>query len=180
MIDDLSMLRIAYRSADRPAPEPLPVGIQNLLKEGGDLMRSGDLEGALKALEWAYSMDNQRPEVIRRLVKALILSGDFPRAAELAEDYTYLRPDDTEFVYIAAYCFKKCGKPQRAADFGERVRLRQPHNVKNLINLSDIYRMSGNLSRAMGLIQQALAVEPDNPMAVRRNEVMSGMESQSV
>ena len=50
----------------------------------------------------------------------------------------------------------------KAADYGEQLMLRDPNLVKNLINLSDVYKNLNMITRARELIEKALKIEPEN------------------
>ncbi|MBL8021218.1 MAG: SpoIIE family protein phosphatase [Leptospirales bacterium] len=172
IIDDLTFIRVGYREAggEGRAESPTANEIRSLLMKSQELLKSDKADEATAALEAALRLDDRHPEVVKRLALAYVKTKQFEKAAPLAEDYTYLRPGDTEFVYIASYCLKKVRKYDRAADFGERVKLRNPRHIKNLINLAEVYARMGNTNRAEALLDAALAIEPDNANAKRRLE----------
>lgn len=174
IIDDLTFIRIGYRESGG-VPEALiesPVNkeIRDLLVKSGELTRAQNFAGAVPLLEQAFKLDDRHPEVIKRLALAYVNLKMFDKAAPLAEDYTYLRPGDSEFVYVASYCLKKVKEYSRAADYGERLKLRNPRHVKNLINLAEVYAKMRNLARAELLLDSALLVDPDNTTARSRLE----------
>lgn len=76
-------------------------------------------------------------------------------------------PQDMESYYLAAYSFKKRKNYQDALNYGERLFLRDPSHLKNLLNLADIHRFIGNYSRANTLLQRIDELEPDNPTAYK-------------
>ncbi|HMZ37269.1 MAG TPA: tetratricopeptide repeat protein, partial [Leptospiraceae bacterium] len=165
---------IGYRESGG-VPEALiesPVNkeIRDLLVKSGELTRAQNFAGAVPLLEQAFKLDDRHPEVIKRLALAYVNLKMFDKAAPLAEDYTYLRPGDSEFVYVASYCLKKVKEYSRAADYGERLKLRNPRHVKNLINLAEVYAKMRNLARAELLLDSALLVDPDNTTARSRLE----------
>ena len=81
-----------------------------------------------------------------------------------------VRPGDTDFIYLLAYCHKKLGHLDKAADYGERVRLRDPLHLKNLVNLVDVYIARENFTRAGHLLEAALEQDPENAAARRLRE----------
>ncbi|MCE9596426.1 MAG: SpoIIE family protein phosphatase [Spirochaetia bacterium] len=170
IIDDLTFIRVGYREAggEGRAEAPTANEIRNLLMKSQELLKNEKADEATAALESALKLDDRHPEVLKRLALAYVKTKQYEKAAPLAEDYTYLRPGDTEFVYVASYCLKKLRKYDRAADFGERVKLRNPRHVKNLINLAEVYARMGNSSRAEALLDAALLIEPDNLNAKKR------------
>jgi len=173
LTDDLSLLRVGYRE-DQPQTVSIS-GNQNLrqlMTDAKHLAKAEDWKGAVAVLEKAYSADNHQPEVIRALVKAYFKNHEYEKAAVLADDYIFLRPGDIDYVYLASYCYKLAGKFENAIDLGERIRLRNPGLVKNLLNLSDLYLKTGNRERAEMLAKQALTHQPDEAKAKKLLSIM--------
>jgi tetratricopeptide (TPR) repeat protein len=57
-----------------------------------------------------------------------------------------------------------------AIQYGERVRIRDAAHFLNLINLADLYRIQGNLDRALNLLEKALFYQPEEEKALRLKE----------
>lgn len=74
-------------------------------------------------------------------------------------------PENSDFIYYAAFAAFQLKKFKAAADISERLRLRQPENIKNLLLLSETYRALKNYARAEKMSQEVLRVEPDNEKA---------------
>lgn len=166
IIDDLTFIRVGYRESGHVRVETEHQReIRDLLSRAAEMTREGKHEAAIKELEAAHKLDDHHPEVLKRLTLAYIKLKRYDLAAPIVEDYSYLRPGDTELVYVASYCFKKIKNYARSADFGERVKLRNPRYVKNLINLAEVYARMGNRPRAKGLLDVVLDLEPGNPKA---------------
>ena len=175
LTDDLSMLRLGYKETDDSHHKPL-VGdqIQPLIRDANVAIKKGDLEAAVRHLEDAYHIDERQPEIVQKLTKLFFKLKNFKKAAYYAEDYIYLRPNESEYVYLASYCHKMQGNLVKATDLGERLRLRDPHLVKNLINLSDIYALQKNFDRADKLIDQAIELDPENKKAADIKKALQG------
>lgn len=167
--DDLALIRVGYRETAHAESHDHAISreIIGRINDSRAKRKAGQLGEALAALEKANELDNSRPAVIYELLKFHLDQRDFAKAASYAEDYIYLRPGDTEVVYIASVCFRKAGDLDRAADLGERVRLRSPRAVKNLLNLAKIYASLNNLSRAEMLADDVLQLDPDNTPATK-------------
>ncbi|MCB1316984.1 MAG: tetratricopeptide repeat protein, partial [Leptospiraceae bacterium] len=67
-----------------------------------------------------------------------------------------------------------------AADYAERVRLRTPDNVLNLIHLADIYLHLGNPRRAGKMLERALELEPGNDRALKLQSMLREQTSAGV
>ncbi len=170
--DDLSLIRI-FRHEKGQSQRVLPPDVIALVKQAREVRKKGDLNRCAEILEQAYEIDNTSPEVIRELLRIYIDIKNYRRSAELCEDYLVLRPGDNEVLYIASYCYRKIGKFKEAADLGERLRLRDPWQVKNLVHLSDIHRRLGNRNRARHLLEEAVKVDPENAGVIRRLDLES-------
>lgn len=73
----------------------------------------------------------------------------------------------------AAYCMKMSRDIESAIDLSERVKLREPGNVKNLIHLADMYAYTRNYKRASKLITKVLQIEPENEQAKKIFKMIS-------
>lgn len=167
LTDDLSLLRIGYKEDEHHDHTHLSHHVIQLLNRARLAVKSGQLKVAIGDLEEAHRMDDAQPEVMRDLIKAYLKDKQFEKAANLAEDYIHMKPADSEFLYIAAYCHKVLQNFKKAADFGERLRLRDHDMVKNLVNLADIYYLQGLYNRSRMIIDYAARLDPHN-MKVKR------------
>jgi len=167
LIDDFSMVRVGYREGIRQEPIQLTPQTEALMREATELTRSGHLADAIPKLQWAHSLEKTQPDILKALCRAFIQARRFKEAAPFLELYVTLVPADTDYVYIASFCFKKAGKLKKAADLGERVRLRNPSYVKNLLNLADVYFQLKNFDRSSDIFQRVLDLEPSNRLASR-------------
>jgi len=173
LTDDLSLLRLGYLETDEAHQQPrISEQIRPLVHEANFAIKKGDLDGAIRVLEQAYELDNSQPEIAQKLARAFFKLKEYKKTAFYAEAYVYLRPGESEYVYLASYCHKMQGSFVKATDLGERLRLRDPANVKNLINLADIYTLQENFRRAGNLIKEALKLEPENAKAQEINRAV--------
>lgn len=165
LTDDLSLMRIGYRE-DAPYRAPIEGNAsEEVLAESKRLAKENDAAGAEDVLVRFLENNPGQPAVMRRLAQILIEKKDFERAAPLTEQYTELVPSDTDFLYYASHVFKRTGNLSKAADYGERCRLRQPTMVPNLVNLADVYRRMENFARAEMLIGRVMEASPGNSRA---------------
>lgn len=173
LTDDLSLVRVGYceqsgvRESSKYSSE-----VQELVKQASLALKKGDLTWAARDLEKAYNIDNTQDVVLKDLVMVLIKMKEYQKAATYIEDYVYLRPADSEYLYIASYVFKMVGEYDTAADYGERLRIRKPDLVKNLINLSDIYLLMGFMHRSIMLLDHAEELQPGSEKAQRLRQAI--------
>jgi len=74
----------------------------------------------------------------------------------LISDYPHL----TNSILEMAYAFQKIGHYHRAVDFGERIRLRDPENTLNLVNLIESYTKIGKRDFAKSILEASLKIKP--------------------
>lgn len=167
LTDDLSLLRIGYKEDVHHDHTQLTQHVIQLLNRARLAVKANQLKVAIGDLEEAHRIDDAQPEVMRDLIKAYLKDKQFEKAANLAEDYIHIKPADSEFLYIASYCHKVLQNYKKAADFGERLRLRDHDMVKNLVNLADIYYLQGLYGRSRTIIDFAAKIDPHNPKVKR-------------
>ena len=150
--DDLTLMRISYKedaalSSHGPEPEGL-TRVRSLIAE----REFEQVRAACTAMLTEYP---DHPQVLGSLALSLLSLKDFKPAAAACERYLDLCPWDAEFLYYTARALKRTGQYHAAADFGERLRLRNREHLKNLLNLADTYRLNRNYERAAALLEEA-------------------------
>ncbi len=173
LTDDLSFLRIGFKEDVHHDHTQLSQHVIQLLNRARSAVKAGQLKVAIGDLEEAHRIDDAQPEVMRDLIKAYLKDKQFEKAANLAEDYIHIKPADSEFLYIASYCHKVLQNFKKAADFGERLRLRNHDMVKNLVNLADIYYLQGLYHRSRTIIDFAAKLDPHDIKVKRVLEALA-------
>lgn len=167
LTDDFSLLRIGYRE-DQAARQPIkdtPYAQQ--LHSARQQILAQDFEAAEQAYRSAISLDPQPAEAVAGLAELLVRKKDFAGAADYCHQATELLPTKEEYLHLSALCYKHLGRYDLAADFGERLRLRNRRHIRNLINLGDVYRLAGQNNLARRMLQRALALDSGNRAAGR-------------
>ncbi|HMY68598.1 MAG TPA: SpoIIE family protein phosphatase [Leptospiraceae bacterium] len=90
---------------------------------------------------------------------------NFREASEHYIRFLETNPEESSYLFAAAKSLKLSGDLEAAADFGERLRLRDVNNIPNLYNLAEIYRMTGNLKRAESVLSEILMISPEEEKA---------------
>lgn len=162
LTDDLSLVRISYKEEGLRERIHEKDKIRELLQAAKEKVASKDIASALKLLEEANSLDPRLPEVKKGIVKYCMRLKDYSKAALFAEEYLNIRPVDKEILFVASYAARRAQQFQKAQDFGERLLLRDPSHVRNLINLARSCLALRNFERAKSLAAEAHRLEPDN------------------
>ncbi|TGK27916.1 HAMP domain-containing protein [Leptospira gomenensis] len=175
LTDDLSLVRVSFKeslSESKIAQAHEREQIRELLRKAKDGANNKELEEAVSYLEQAESLNNQIPEVKKLFVSLFLKKKDYRNAALYAEDYLNLKPVDKEILYIASTAARRSGSFQKALDFGERLRLREPTHLKNIINLAQVYIALKNYKRAMEMVDIALSIDPNHEVILKIQDVL--------
>ncbi|TGK05611.1 serine/threonine-protein phosphatase [Leptospira langatensis] len=168
--DDLSILSISYVPSRNPFMED-----KNSIFEADSLAQKGDFLGAIRILEKSVTQNQskglvQSPQAAKLLSKWYDKISKFKESASWAEKVLDWDPSETEFLFITSILWKKAYVSSRnlellrsASELGEKLRVRQPNHIKNLINLADIYRLLGNFFRSKKLLEEASLLSPGDP-----------------
>jgi HAMP domain-containing protein/TolA-binding protein len=172
LTDDLSLIRVAYRSHEEDQAPDREEAMTAYREKARQLMEENKFAEAAVALGDALQLDPRSLKTIRMMVRLFLDQKDYDRAFAQVEDYIYLRPLDTDMIYLASYLCKKLKKLRDAAEFGERVRLRAPDMVRNLLNLSEVYARLGNKDRSAKILREVYKLEPDNKKADKLRKLL--------
>jgi hypothetical protein len=65
--------------------------------------------------------------------------------------------------YQTSYNYFKAGENELSISFGERLRLRDPNDLKVLKLLFDVYSENKNRKQMSGIIERISTIDPKNP-----------------
>ena len=99
---------------------------------------------------------------------------NFKEATVYAEKYAELFPGDTDIFYILGYIFRTEKNLPKAEYYSERVRLRNPYFLPNLISLAKIYISQNRLSDAQKILMECKEIDPDHPSVVKLEAAIQG------
>ncbi|MCB1176109.1 MAG: SpoIIE family protein phosphatase, partial [Leptospiraceae bacterium] len=173
LTDDLTLVKVSYLP---PSTEEVRVEDEekyyDLLGKANAFIEQKKLTGAVQMLEAAFEMKPDDREVIKKIIHLMFALKMYDKTIYYCSVYLELEPSDSEHMFILASANKLSNNLVEAIDLGESLRLRDPLNVKNLINLSDSYRLAKNLDRANKILIMALEIEPDNEKAAKLRSIL--------
>ncbi|PJZ41613.1 stage II sporulation protein E [Leptospira kmetyi] len=168
LTDDLSLVRISYKESECflsgvPRKQNFNTNeVVTLFHQAKETAKENNVEKAITLFEEIESLNDKIPITKKYLAYLFMKKALYREAARYAEEYIQFHPLDNEMFYVASYAFRMEGEIEKAADFGERLRLRNPKHIKNLVNLSRIYIILKKYDRAAGIAKDALEIEPAN------------------
>jgi serine phosphatase RsbU (regulator of sigma subunit) len=181
IMDDLSLLSIGFMPLGEPKkfqfllPEKLPPEITDCIDKAHDAISNNQEAEALSLLKVARDMSQSNPHVLKEIVRVYIRQGKYVAAADVSLQFSDIAPWDRDLLYLASYANKLAGNLQTAIESGLRYYLRHKYNIKNLLNLADIYRLRENKERAMFFLGRATEFEPQNQQVKKLMEALQLM-----
>ena len=170
--DDLSLVRILYDGAGH---EPVSRADLSVIRKHA---LNKDYVGAVAELDRLYAENPHDAKVVYELALLNSRLKNFARAAALGEEYCNYDPSDLGMIYLTSRSLKYCAGAdksllKRAADYGERLILREPMSFHGIVNLSDIYRRLEKKDKAERLLRKAEAFDPENKAVQKLKSLMA-------
>ncbi len=156
-----------------PANAPAPHPKTQLAKEdwqrwndyGIGLLLQGDLKAAQGAFEKVTEVDPQNPDGWLNIGRAALQEGDLPRARIVLEKALVLNPKLARTNFFYGSLMKSTGDYDQAASHFQIALAQYPHDRVALNNLGRILFLQRKYTDAVKLLQQVLAVDPEDLQA---------------
>ena len=158
--DDYTLIKLSYLEENKPYIEIDPE-FYKLVDHGDVSLNQKDQSHAIDAYKKALRI-KQDPAIYHKLLDIYYSQKNYKEFIPLCEEYLSLNPMDSEYYFKISYAYKFEGNLPIAIDYGECLKLREPRNINNLLNLSDINRKIGNIARANKLLSDVMYLEPGN------------------
>lgn len=166
--DDITFIKVSFSNGDGELANDAEDREEPNLEFARELMREEKWSDAISQLENLTTQHGKSKETNKLLFYSYLRNRDFHRAKRLTDEMLDSFQDETEVLFQISYLFKKIGDYNLACDLGERVKLREPEHIRNLILLSDLYNLLGNEARANQIIDEAKKIEPNHPNIIKR------------
>jgi tetratricopeptide (TPR) repeat protein len=175
-IPDLPIVTVAQNevavdvlSANAPAPQTKTQLAQEDWQRWNDygigLLLQGDLKAAQAAFEKVTEVDPQNPDGWLNIGRAALQEGDLPRARTVLEKALALNPKLARTNFFYGSLMKSTGDYDQAATHFQIVLAQYPHDRVALNNLGRILFLQRKYTDAVKILQQALAVDPEDLQA---------------
>jgi hypothetical protein len=160
LYDDLSLIRIEYQGAAIPTHS---YEYEKNLKFANEQISKKNLSEARKIINELFEKEGVFPEGLKVLSTIEAEDKKFLEAARAGEKYTQLVPGDTDMFFQTSYNYFKAGENELSISFGERLRLRDPNDLKVLKLLFEVYSENKNRKQMSGIIDRISTIDPKNP-----------------
>jgi len=171
-VDDLSLISITYKENEKPKEQKSEPKIIELLNQSKEYERNKNIEKAIELLVEATNTCKHCSKILKKLLKLLINNKKYEQAIKYIDQYLDLSPEDTDFLYIASYCYMKTANFKIAGELGERAYLRNPLETKYILHLAKVLIETKDYVQADGLIDQALDIDSNNERALKLKNSM--------
>lgn len=172
LIDDISLMSLRYVS-QKDETQYTDVEALELINYTQDFIEEGNPQKALELLNQNYQ---KHPAVFRFLIELYIKLRKFKEASQVAHEYLSFYGVDSELLYKVAFTMRINQEIDVALEISERIRLREPWNTKNLLQLADMYMIKKNYLRAKKLVNKVLAKDPKN---IKGNRLLQNIKLRS-
>jgi tetratricopeptide (TPR) repeat protein len=168
LTDDFSLLRIEYND-DKP---------QELEEDNAKLKLALEFytkDDFRKASEIISQIEpNDSKSYLRLKANIAYRLGDYKQASQIYTHFIDLYPEESAFLFATAKSHKMIGNLEVAADYAERLKLREPKNVNNLIFLAEVYLELQVPGRAQKMFDLATLLDRENPKLAELKNRMIG------
>jgi tetratricopeptide (TPR) repeat protein len=177
LTDDYTLLKVNYNPQNVPIDYDVDVHHKFHTKAFEAYEKNNKIEFTTNAIA-ALALVEKDHSLLRRIIKTYYTNKEFDHTEIWLDKYLNHFPEETDFYITLSYVCKQLSKLEKASDYGEAVRLREPQNVKNLINLADIYRRMNKIPRARKILNEAFHFEPENKKAHDLLNLIEGSKNQ--
>lgn len=116
----------------------------------------------IKKIKSALRADPRGFRLLYSYANILLLFGKDKEAAKLYERCFSLNQSNSSLLYLLSGIYSRLKKYQLSIEYGERLRLRERRNIKNLKHLAKNYELTGNYFRSKFLMDEAVFFEKVN------------------
>jgi len=164
LMDDLSLLSISFTGETEKEKINKDL-INGIIHSANEALEKNENDKVLEVLEKTYIEHKDDMHLVNYMLKTYIRFKQFDKGSKVSNDYLATNEGDITLLMKASYCHKMNKDIEKAIDIGERIKLRDPKNTRNLLHLADMYVYSKNYIRAKKLVSKVLTLEPTNDQA---------------
>ncbi len=149
--DEIFILKI-IEEADASLPR-----ILKLIQRHGSLID----DFSMMRLEWLGEEETEMLEE-NEIGIGFLASKDDIKAYKHLSRYLEFHPEDTISMQLIAECLQRLERFEESIEFSERVRIREPKNISNLLTLIESYYCISKFNRVETLINSIFRIDPRN------------------
>ena len=159
--DDLSMIRISFHGMNRmeeDSSEEYKKIIYTAMQEKNNRL----YHEAVNLFTHAMNTFSENVFILKQITSLYLRLGDFRNMLEYSQRISKLAPEETRYLFYTSFAYYKLGDIAKAIYYSERVYLREPDNLKNIIHLIKLCKLSGSRKLFDQYLNAGLKLDPDN------------------
>lgn len=166
LYDDISLMRILYSASQHGNINDSDVTnkeVDTALEKSISFLDSGKPKEALHCLKKIIENHKNTPNILRLLGRCYLETKQWGKAVDSYTQLLNIIPTENDALFQISLAFRNWEKTAEAADFGERLYLRDPQHLENLFHLSEVYIELGILNRAKTFLEKVEQLKPNDP-----------------
>ncbi len=167
LIDDFSLLSITYNGDEIYYTQDELQEQDVIMKKAAAYFRQSRYEDAIAILRYGHDAYRLNSHIAGFLVRTYMKAGMYKEAADAGLDFLLIKDSDTNLMLRVSYALKKNRRIEEAIDLSERIKLREPSNLANLVHLADMYTYRRNFRRADKLLNKIFKLDSENEAAIK-------------
>lgn len=177
--DDLSIMKITWEM-QIPDINEYQDKISRTEKSSSEILNFINKKEYTKAYHildaWIESGEKIPLSILEDICQKSILSAFTEKNISLLLKYSEYFYNQNPLSDFAAYYYvlslKTARKFIKAIDHSERIRIRNPHHLKNLIILSDLHRIAKDYERSRKILAEAKTLDPQNKNILKLQQLL--------
>jgi tetratricopeptide (TPR) repeat protein len=153
------LIRIEFTGVKIPSPN---YEYDKNLKFANEQIDKNKLTEARGILNNLFEKEGVLPDGLKVLARLEWESKNYIDSARAGEKYTQYIPGDTDMLYFTGESYFNAGENEIAISFGEKLRLRDPNDVKTLKLLFNVYHKIKNKKQTAGILNRITEIDPKN------------------
>ncbi|MCB1192147.1 MAG: SpoIIE family protein phosphatase [Leptospiraceae bacterium] len=175
--DDITLLSVSYHTdVDLEEAQKRNPAYSQFVQRAKEFIRKRKYIEAAQKLERAIKIFRE-PDVYKDLLYCYRKINDYEKQESAVREAYNSFPHVIEFSLHASELYKRLKRFETAIDHGERYRLYYPNDVKNLVNLADIYRLVRNYARAKMILDEIETIDSKNEGYLKMKSLLEKSES---
>ncbi|MCS7204063.1 MAG: SpoIIE family protein phosphatase [Leptospiraceae bacterium] len=174
IIDDISIVKITYKEDIQDQPHHQDT-ISSEIKSKIRMLQHNEKWNEL--LEYIESLE-QSYHSSQFLYKEMILTNykleNYQKTIQLGEDYLNVYPYDNDVLIRVARSYLLSKNYSKAFEHAERLYIRDPNNVSNLILMINCCHLLGDNRRAVKILNQLLTLAPEKEETKKLRKMLLG------
>jgi hypothetical protein len=163
--DDLSVVRAGFME-DRPLRGVISEAAKAKLQLAVREANAGQTDSAMKLVSETLNEQKRNAEALALMTRLHIRRRAWKDALVSGLLSLEVDPSRTSLLYPVAFAARKSGDIQTAIAVGERLRIREPLDNRNLANLAQCHLKLANRDRTRDLIAEILETDPAHARAL--------------